>query len=816
MGSNIQNTPAERASRTTTTRGRLCATTALTGIALATAPVAAQEAPVAAVARIEIAQAGASREFSIPAQPLASALDRFSEQTGLSFAYRTGELEGVRSPGVSGTLTPREALARLLAGTGVSFTFTDEDTVTLARPGAQGGEGPLQLGPITVEAEGEALPGEGYRINDVGPTLRTDVDPQKVPASVGAVTAETIEDRNLLDTADALETIPGVSRSVFNRTRVEFSIRGDSRNAQKTLNGLRSSPQSDFDPALIDSFQVLRGPSALLAGDAKPGGQVNQIIAVARPGTWADFKVQGGRFEFFRGVADVNGPLPLSLGDSSIDARLIVAAQTKDSPIDEEFMDRFAVAPSLRLQVPGGEVRATGWVQRENGSRSQGIPLLADGSTPEVPDEVGIFGPGTSFEREDNGLLLSWDQSFLKNLKLKTNFLYQDTEVNTALSYAYDFDGAELDGTTNVINSVIDEPSETISGEAALAFTPEIWGQEQEFRIGFSRSIRDSSFAFGYTYAYDAANLFVPSKNVPVDFDQPLFTDRSREETQTGGFAQAIVQPTENFLLFGAVKIDQFSVEEFDRTGRFAPIDITETADTYRVGASYDMTDQITGFASYATGFQVQPFGRDVTGETLPPETSQSIEAGFKTRWFDDQFAANLTFFQTKRQNVGRFNPAFGASETVGETRFRGVELDFAGRIGWGFSAVGGLALIDAEITEDPDPDRLASRPFQAPTYDASLWLRYDQEHGPLAGAYAGIGLVAISDRYLDDVEGVKIDGHERVDVSLGYRPDDRQEFRLFVRNLLNDYYIETPGFPGGYNFPVRPITVTASYNLRF
>ena len=105
-------------------------------------PAGAQQ-PQPGAPENNVAQADQPRSFAIPPQPLPSALERFADQAGISFAYRTGDLSSVASPGVSGTLTPREALARLLAGTGVTFAFTGTNTVTLAR--ADAGAGAVQL-----------------------------------------------------------------------------------------------------------------------------------------------------------------------------------------------------------------------------------------------------------------------------------------------------------------------------------------------------------------------------------------------------------------------------------------------------------------------------------------------------------------------------------------------------------------------------------------------------------------------------------------------------------------------------------------------
>ena len=58
--------------------------------------------------------------FNIPAQSLASAVGAFGRQSGLQVTLSATEAGTVRTNAVTGRLTPSQALARMLAGTGVS------------------------------------------------------------------------------------------------------------------------------------------------------------------------------------------------------------------------------------------------------------------------------------------------------------------------------------------------------------------------------------------------------------------------------------------------------------------------------------------------------------------------------------------------------------------------------------------------------------------------------------------------------------------------------------------------------------------------
>ncbi len=70
--------------------------------------------------------------LDIPAQSLGAALRQFAEQTGLQLVYETELAAGLHSPRVQGQLTTREALQKLLDGTGLQFQFLGERTVALS------------------------------------------------------------------------------------------------------------------------------------------------------------------------------------------------------------------------------------------------------------------------------------------------------------------------------------------------------------------------------------------------------------------------------------------------------------------------------------------------------------------------------------------------------------------------------------------------------------------------------------------------------------------------------------------------------------
>src|SRR5262245_19855611 len=82
-------------------------------------------AVTAPVFTVPVARAQAqSHEVNVPAQSLASALAMLSKQTGIQILAAGDLVAGRQAPAVTGRLTVREALNRLLAGSGLEARAT--------------------------------------------------------------------------------------------------------------------------------------------------------------------------------------------------------------------------------------------------------------------------------------------------------------------------------------------------------------------------------------------------------------------------------------------------------------------------------------------------------------------------------------------------------------------------------------------------------------------------------------------------------------------------------------------------------------------
>ncbi|MBY8821064.1 TonB-dependent receptor [Sphingomonas colocasiae] len=104
------------------TRFRLAAAISIAAVAVATTTPAAY------------AQ-NATQRFDIPAQPLNKALLQLGRQARISIAAPSSLTKGRTSKAVSGDMTAREALERLLAGSGLEFTFVSANAARVTQAG---------------------------------------------------------------------------------------------------------------------------------------------------------------------------------------------------------------------------------------------------------------------------------------------------------------------------------------------------------------------------------------------------------------------------------------------------------------------------------------------------------------------------------------------------------------------------------------------------------------------------------------------------------------------------------------------------------
>jgi hemoglobin/transferrin/lactoferrin receptor protein len=239
-----------------------------------------------AMAQESAATASAARvAFAIPAQDLNGAVLAYARTAGVRVLYDTARLRGIASPGVSGSLSRSEAMAALLSGTGLSFTFTGANVVRVHAPGAEpsagGGSvsapGTLVLETIDVNAGGVS-----------GGVSAADL-PFETPGSTAFISRQELDRVPPTRPGDVFNGTPGVLaaskntggaidvniRGLQGMNRVKVMVDGTQQDASNYRNYQGFDNRSYFDPELLSGIEIEKGPGTGAYSSGTMGGVVN-------------------------------------------------------------------------------------------------------------------------------------------------------------------------------------------------------------------------------------------------------------------------------------------------------------------------------------------------------------------------------------------------------------------------------------------------------------------------------------------------------------------------------------------------------------
>jgi iron complex outermembrane receptor protein len=230
--------------------------------------------------------AGLAREvnFDIEAQPLETAIIKFSKQAEIQVLASSTELDGVKTPGVSGRHRVEAALQALLARTGFSYKTVSDQTVALVRatttdtdpafhlasaqttppPPAKAPEAQTQQPQSDQQRAAEEITVVGIA-ESLQEAVKIKKESDAIVDAIAARDVTKLPDKNL---AEAVQRVPGV---VINREFGEgerVSLRGVAPNlVHTTVNGHNVAVADWFvleQLAATRSFNYLLLPSELI------------------------------------------------------------------------------------------------------------------------------------------------------------------------------------------------------------------------------------------------------------------------------------------------------------------------------------------------------------------------------------------------------------------------------------------------------------------------------------------------------------------------------------------------------------------------
>ncbi len=748
---------------------------------------------------------------NIPPQELSTALTALAEQTQLQLLYASELAGGLTTKGVTGTVTTREALQQMLQGTGLQYTFTDARTVTLQpavlpAPTSQiepPGELPAaKQKPVKVpEIVVKEVRDRGYVAEESISATKTETSQRDTPQTVNVVTQQVIRDQAARSMQDVLRNVPGVGFSHGDGQRDQVTIRGFSAIFDQYIDGFRDDALYFRDLSNIERIEVLKGPAAMLYGRGSSGGLINRITKKPQAGTFGDVTTILGSFAQRRVSADVN-----TQAGERVAMRMTGAFEDSGSYRDQQFLDRYTLAPSVSIQLGA---QTTLLLQGEHAFDKRvtdfGIPSF-NGRPVNVP--IGTYYGSGDARRDDT----TTTEVSSGTATLSHRFNEALSVRNATRYYTYHLDrhntlpGGTVDTATLTVGrnrGDIERQEYGLSNQTDFIFKNTLGGFKQDWLFGLELARQSKYAAFVNQANIDRVSIFNPGGTVAPPISAATRAGNASIPSDTtigvvGLYVQDQITVTPEWKVVAGVRYDLIDqATEFHRT--LAPLSRTDRAWSPRAGLIWQPNETASYYLSYSKSFQPsgEAFALAANNADRAPETTRNLEIGTKLNFWDGAFSVTGAVFNMARTNIKTTDPANPTRLiNVGEQRTNGFELAANGRLPYGWNLVAGYAYLDGRITKSTSTQNSpqtpvvpipleGKRPSLTPKHSAFLWAVKELGYGFSAGG----GVNYVGDRFASPSNAVVLPSYVTADLAVFYRLQG-YDFSFNVKNVAGTEYI--------------------------
>lgn len=669
---------------------------------------------------------------------------------------------------------------------------------------------------------------------------------KEVPQSVAVVDSKEIEEKNVLNVKDAINTIPGViAMDKSNGYDSRLIIRGAGLKARYGVREIMvmrdgvpmTDPDSfsrmDFiDVDDMESVEVYKGPGSIMAANASGG-----VVSINSKSV---FDTDNNRFKVGYGSFNtVNANIKASYAVDENDYVGVSVSRRQSDNSWREWNEFDTTQASLKY---GHIFEDDASVEMEFSYSDSNLQL------PQSLSEVGFehyLETGETLNDPVNGTSAfqysgRYSQSYYVNLRYEKEF--GDLTFKPQV-YLTQWD--HLHPVTGIINET--NGHYVGGGDLAFDYKHRLFGNDANFVFGVSARADSYKESEKYEYAdYDEGPQY-PSPFAPIVISQ-VNSDQKGDLASTedglsalyGIYMQESFRPVKDLIVDIGLRYDRLdfdiSGEEYSRydyaAGNYVDVNSSESAYDLRegynlyspkIGATYALTKSLNVYGLIASANQA-PTDSEVKANftyfgvpsSLKASTSINYEIGLKQRSAGLSVDFSL-YYNDVRDEIVAVKGLDDATyyTNAGKTKRLGAELAMDYFITKEFDIGGAGSLYDYSYVDyvDSGVDYSGNKQRYIPDYQYSLFTGY--RNGGFSSRLEGISYGAY---YMDDANTEKYDGFTLVtNLMFAYRLD-AHKLQVNVNNIFDKYYAtEANKTPYSYSYtPGTPRTAMLTYSYAF
>lgn len=619
---------------------------------------------------------------------------------------------------------------------------------------------------VTGTEQGSALPAW------TNSATKSAVAESKTPQVINTIAAKEIEQRHASSVNEILRYAPGVSTEVRGSTSYmsEYKIRGFNVD-QEFYNGLQlpynvtGNTKARIDPLLIESVDILKGPSSVLYGGGSPGGLVNIQSKKPQKEAKTELGFNTGNRNLKEGYLDSTG----QIANSDWNYRLLGKATESDEQAHTTRYENYLVAPSVTWQ-PDDKTRLTIDALAQNTpSLTPSDPMPLSYLRSKYADRRDYAGDEWSgFKQRQWMMGYSFEHEFDSGWGFNQKARYFDVDTHQRSSYSTGT-GSEV-YQLNRFAYTTDEDLQSFNIDNQVTRTVALGDWQHHLLAGFDYQKLNSHFHYRYASSTPGIDMRNPDHS-QIDNDAlGLETaQKNRLGYQQNGYYLQDQIAFGGLNVLASLRFDDYRSVTTNYLQNGDKAWVSQDRLTKRLGALYAFENGLSPFISYSEGFApVSPQGT-LTAKDVKPTTSKQVEGGVKYLLAEYATTFTASVFNIRQKNVVTSDPGFLNYRQTGEVESKGAELSAISRPTDNLTLIANYAYTHAINTEDDKYQ--GKRPTQVPENAFNLWGDYTFDSTPLRGLTLGAGA-----RYTGPMEispandAGKLGGTTQYDLAASYR----------------------------------------------
>ncbi|PSU50109.1 TonB-dependent siderophore receptor [Photobacterium frigidiphilum] len=624
--------------------------------------------------------------------------------------------------------------------------------------------------------------------------LKVETPAQETPKSVSIITEEELKTRAPQKLDEALRYTSGVTAQPYGSDNDTdwFKVRGF--DAATYLDGNRLFRDGYYtwllEPYGLQQVEVIKGPSAILFGEAPSGGVVNAVQKKPTYTPQGEVKVEVGNNNAQSIGFDISDEANES---GSMRYRLVGLMKSADGELDHSESERFYLAPSLEIDISDRTMLTLmATYLKDDGTPTNGFfpaaGTLIDSDFGKIDPSTNLGEPGyDTYERTQIsvGYLLEHDYNDTWSLSQNLNYGYNDLLLRSVYAFP-NSDPTASELARGVVFRDGHNQSITMDNNAVASWFSD--RSEHTALIGVDLQYHETEGEEQDSFAFSSINPWNPDYGNYTPLDPANNIDRKITKSQASIYSQYQIKFDSQWIGLVGARYDWGQTENKSIKG-----DQDESRDdgqlSLNAGAMYLAENGLSPYASYAQSFEVLSTIDPSTGKLYKPLEGDQVEVGVKYEpSFMDGYV-NLAWFDITQKNALVTNPNTFVATQTGELTSSGIEVETVSQVTKSIKVSAAYTYTDAKTDDTGGQGK--KQAGLIPEHAASAWVDYNASLAGIQGLNIGTGV-----RYIGESKDSPASSNLTVpsatlwDAAVTYDITSQWQAQLNVNNIFDEEYV--------------------------